>query len=56
MAIIQLIEALEAFPEATVIITKPNSDSEGQIIIDHIEQYAMNNPKRVKVFASLRTS
>lgn len=53
LAIKQLIAALEAFPEATVIITKPNSDSEGQIIIDHIEQYANKYPGRVKVFASL---
>lgn len=53
MAIKQLIEALEAFPEATVIITKPNSDSEGQMIIDHIERFATQNPSRVKVFASL---
>lgn len=52
-AIKQLIEALEAFPEASVIITKPNSDPEGQIIIDHIEQYALLHPNRVKVFASL---
>lgn len=53
LEISQLIEAIEEFPEATVIITKPNSDSEGQIIIDQIEQYAQLRPSRVKVFASL---
>lgn len=51
--IAQLTEALDAFPEASIIFTKPNSDSEGQVISEHLEHYAQNRPDKVKVFESL---
>jgi len=48
-----LIEALDAYPEARVIATKPNSDAEGQIIIAELEAYATRQPDRVTLFDSL---
>ncbi|MEX2459815.1 MAG: UDP-N-acetylglucosamine 2-epimerase [Paenibacillaceae bacterium] len=52
-AIRNLLEALDTFPNAHIIFTKPNSDMEGQIIINLIQQYADRIKHRAKVFASL---
>lgn len=48
-----LLEALDAFPDSKVIITYPNNDARGRVIIDLIEEYGRCNPGRVKVIASL---
>lgn len=48
-----LLNALDAFPDNHVIITYPNSDTNGRIIIDLIEQYATKNKGRVLAISSL---
>ena len=48
-----LLQALDRFPDSHVIITYPNNDSRGRIIIDRIEAYAKLHPERVKVIPSL---
>ncbi|WP_297066510.1 UDP-N-acetylglucosamine 2-epimerase [uncultured Duncaniella sp.] len=48
-----LLQALDRFPDSHVIITYPNNDSRGRIIIDRIEAYASLHPGRVKVIPSL---
>ena len=48
-----LLEALDRFPDNNVIITYPNSDTAGQVIIDMIERYAATRQHRVKVVPSL---
>ncbi len=48
-----LLDALDAFPHNKVIITYPNNDAQGRVIIDMIETYASNNKERVMVKPSL---
>ena len=48
-----LLDALDAFPDNKVIITYPNNDAQGRVIIDMIEAYASNNKERVMVKPSL---
>lgn len=48
-----LLDALDRFPANKVLITYPNNDSRGAIIIEMIEEYARLNPGRVKVIPSL---
>ncbi len=48
-----LLDALDRFPESHVLITYPNNDAQGRVIIDAIEGYARRNPDRVKVIPSL---
>lgn len=48
-----LLDALDRFPGNKVLITYPNNDSRGAVIIDMIEEYARCNPERVKVVPSL---
>ena len=48
-----LLAALDRFPESNVIITYPNNDSRGRVIIDRIEDYGRRNPGRVRVIPSL---
>ncbi|WP_206810937.1 UDP-N-acetylglucosamine 2-epimerase [Paradesulfitobacterium ferrireducens] len=52
-AIDQLLGALDDFPDAKVIFTRPNSDTNGRIIAQTIDEYAIKHPERVKVFTSL---
>lgn len=52
-AVKQLLTALDSFPEARIIFTKPNSDTDGRIIIKLIEEYASVHQERVKVCTSL---
>ncbi|HET7657259.1 MAG TPA: UDP-N-acetylglucosamine 2-epimerase [Bacillales bacterium] len=52
-AVIELLKALDQFPEAKIIFTKSNADTGGRIINQLIEEYAERNEDRVKVFASL---
>jgi UDP-hydrolysing UDP-N-acetyl-D-glucosamine 2-epimerase len=49
----ELLAALDRFPEAKVVITKPNSDAGGRILAQMIDDYAIANPGRVAVFTSL---
>ncbi|MBR5332922.1 MAG: UDP-N-acetylglucosamine 2-epimerase (hydrolyzing) [Muribaculaceae bacterium] len=50
---IALLEALDEFPDNKVIITYPNNDAQGHVIIELIEAYASNNQDRVMVKPSL---
>lgn len=49
----QLFEALDHFPEAKIIFTKPNSDTDGRIISILIDNYVAKHPDRMKSFVSL---
>lgn len=49
----ELMRALDRFPEAKILFTKPNSDTEGRIIGQMIDQYAADAPERVFVATSL---
>lgn len=48
-----LLAALDRFPDYKVLITYPNNDPRGRIIIDMIESYASEHPARVRVVPSL---
>lgn len=48
-----LFAALDWFPDAHIIITKPNADAGGRIIADMIDAYARERQGRVLVAASL---
>jgi len=49
----ELLESLMGFHDIFWIITMPNADTGGRIIIEMIEKFASENPKKVKSFASL---
>jgi UDP-N-acetylglucosamine 2-epimerase (non-hydrolysing)/GDP/UDP-N,N'-diacetylbacillosamine 2-epimerase (hydrolysing) len=49
----ELFQALDAYPEANIIITKPNADTNGRIICAMIDAYAAQWPDRVKASISL---
>ena len=49
----QLLAALDQFPNAHIIFTKPNSDTDGRIIARMMDEYAAINSTRVKCFTSL---
>mgnify|MGYP000041244158 CR=1 FL=1 len=49
----QLLVALERFPKAKLIITKPNADTYGRRIHFLIDEYAAENPDRVLAVVSL---
>lgn len=49
----EVLNALDAFPYATIIFTKANSDTDGRIINQKIDEYMMKNQHRVKVFTTL---
>lgn len=48
-----LLNALDCFPNNKLLITYPNNDPDGMIIIEMIEQYARLHPTRVKLIPSL---
>lgn len=48
-----LLDALDLFQDAKIIITKPNSDTDGRILGLMIDEYALHNRERVAVFTSL---
>lgn len=48
-----LLEALDHFPDARIIFTKPNSDTDGRVLNQMIDEYAQHNKKRVAVFTSM---
>ena len=49
----QLLQALEQFPDHGIIFTKANADTDGQIINDRIDAYAVLHPDRCLAVASL---
>lgn len=49
----QLLNALNQFPEAKLIFTKSNSDTEGRIINELIDKYTLINSERVASFTNL---
>ena len=49
----QLLLALDEFPDASIVITYPNADTQGREIINVIESYIKRNRGRVKAFSSL---
>lgn len=51
----ELILALEDFPEATIIITKPNADTGSRVLLKLIARYVKKHPGRVFAFTSLGT-
>lgn len=48
-----LLAALDGFPDYKTIFTYPNNDTDGQVIIRLIEDYARCHPDRCAVFPSL---
>lgn len=48
-----LLHALDQFPDAKIILTKPNADTYGRKLIRQIDDYAKANPERVYVSTSL---
>lgn len=48
-----LLDALDDFPEARIVFTKPNSDADGRIIGHMIDEYAQRNTGRIAVFTSM---
>lgn len=48
-----LLDALDRYPDYKVLITYPNNDPRGAVIIDHVDAYAAARPGRVKVVPSL---
>ncbi len=49
----ELLEALGSFPDARIIFTKPNSDTDGRVIGQMIDEYAQCHRERVAVFTSM---
>lgn len=48
-----LLKALDKFPLSHIVITYPNNDARGKVIIDRIEEYGKRNTERVRVIPSL---
>ena len=48
-----LLNALDHFPGARIVFTKPNSDTDGRIVGQMIDEYENRNKKRVAVFTSM---
>lgn len=48
-----LIEALDSFPEASILFTLPNADTDGRVIIEDIERFVKERPSKRRAFASL---
>jgi UDP-N-acetylglucosamine 2-epimerase (non-hydrolysing)/GDP/UDP-N,N'-diacetylbacillosamine 2-epimerase (hydrolysing) len=53
IAVKALFEAMDAFPEAKVLITKPNADTGSRSILQIIDEYASTRPDRVYASTSL---
>jgi len=48
-----LLDALDLYPNTKIIFTKPNSDTDGRVLGQMIDEYAGHNRKRVAVFTSM---
>lgn len=53
VAMEELLLAFDSFPEATVILTYPNADTGGRVLIEQIDQWVRVNRNRAKAFISL---
>ncbi|MCW6037893.1 UDP-N-acetylglucosamine 2-epimerase (hydrolyzing) [Spirulina subsalsa FACHB-351] len=53
IAMQELLVALDSFPDATVILTYPNADTGGRVLIKQIDQWVTHNQHRAKAFVSL---
>lgn len=51
--LIPLLEALESFPEAMLLFTKPNADTGGRGIIARLESFVASHGDRARLFTSL---
>jgi len=49
----ELLAALDAFPDAQVILTMPNADAGGRVLLHRFEEYGGDNPNRVHAATSL---
>lgn len=49
----ELLAALEAFPEASVIFTRPNADTHGRPLNELMDAWVAAHPERAKAFTSL---
>lgn len=49
----EILDALDMFPDAKIIITKPNADTGGRIICQMIDEWANHRPGRVYTTTSL---
>jgi UDP-N-acetylglucosamine 2-epimerase (non-hydrolysing)/GDP/UDP-N,N'-diacetylbacillosamine 2-epimerase (hydrolysing) len=49
----EVLDALDAFPQATVLLTKPNADACGRELATMADQWAEANAGRARCFASL---
>ena len=52
-AIKELLLALESFPEARIVFTKPNADQDGRVIAQLVDDYVRRHQDRAIVFDSL---
>jgi len=48
-----LLDALDRFPDAKIIFTKPNSDTDGRMLGQLIDEYADHHKGRIAVFTSM---
>ena len=48
-----LLQALDCFPDAGVLFTYPNSDTSGRVLIQRIEDYVQQNADRCRAYVSL---
>lgn len=49
----ELLAALDEFPQASIVLTYPNADAGGRVLIELIEAYARCRQPRVRAFPSL---
>lgn len=52
-AMTELLNALQAFPDATVIFTYPNADTGGRVLIECIDRFVAQRRKTSRAFVSL---
>ena len=52
-AVNELLAALDYFPKAKLIFTRPNADAEGREIAGLLDAYTSNNPDRARVYTNL---
>ncbi len=52
-AFAELLRALDRFPDARVVFTMPNADTEGRVLIRMIQEYVDAHAERAKAFVSL---
>lgn len=53
IAMQSLLNALDRFPEAKIIFTRPNSDTDGRILNLMLDEYSERNKTRTAIFSSM---